>query len=1658
MHQIEKENLLFLNNIFNSPNQENKSNMLNQSNKPHISNKQNKNKAKINKPQIYNSSITYSALFFIICITIINQTTSSFIRGLSYLSNSYIIKIKINSSGLQRIFFKGADNEEDINRCTENPYAHPDNIIINGERIDNSSEVYSTGLFDFTGTDNNIEISWNEPLYSFQCLFYTCSEINEIDLTEYDTTDIRSMKAMFLQCSSLTSVKFGKHQTNNVEDLSSMFDKCSALEFLDISHFNTEKVVSLEHMFSSCFSLTSLDLSNFNTKNNWNIAFMFYECRKLSFVNLSSFNTSTTTAMNWLFAGCWSLTSVDISNFKTSNVGWMSYMFADCPLITSLDLSNFDTSSCSYFEFMFNQCSSLTSLDLKNFNTQNAVNMNHMFCNCISLTSLDLSNFNIEHVNDISSMFYGCKNLSYIDVSSFDTSNIDSMDLLFAYCWSLTTLDLSSFRTHNVIRMNDMFHECINLNSIDLSRFDTSSVSYFKGMFYRCRSLVSLDLKNFNTENALTMDWIFAECTSLKYLDISNFNTEKVTNMRIMFGYCYSLTYLDLSNFKTPSVTDFGWMFYGCKSLTSINLSNFITTSAIDMEYMFHGCNELTSIDLSKFETHNVVRMRNMFYRCNSLKYLDLSTFDTSKVTEFVEMFAFCHELTSINLESFVTSSVNNTASMFDQCHNLISLNLNHFDTSKVTQMTHMFSCCYKLKTLNIMNFNTTLVENMEWMFYECFQLTSLEISNFITSNVKTMAAMFVRCISITSIDVSNFDTSLVTTFYHTFEGCNSLTSINLVNFETSNVETMRAMFLSCDKLTSLDLSNFDTTKVTIMDYMFANDNKLKIINFKKLNIIQNRTTIFQLIDENMINPIICLDDRVTLDIIISIYHCPFINCSGNWGEKQEEIQFPESNLCIGKCLLSRYNNIPDSKCYQICSYYFYFDENEKKYICTEKSECPASYSKLIHEKNECVKSCSNTKNHIYEFNNICLEKCPDNFIALRERQNSCTLECNKNEPFLNINELKCTSTCSIKERQNKLCITNYIPRKDDDINIFNIILEQSRLELLNNFDYSTVDGAPIKEDLASITITRTKKENNDPNDINLGECKDRLKEHNNIQDELYLLRVDIDIGMGHPIKDYEVLYPIDGPNLKKLNMSICKDVKVAVERSPPKNITIDDIDKYNSSSPYYNDICYVANSDDGIDISLSDRKETFKKNNLSLCELDCDYIDFNLETQKAICLCGIKTEIATEGGGLDKDSLIKGFTDINNIANIKMLKCYNTVFNKKYILKNLGFFIIGAIIVLNLIFLLLFAFKYYNELSKEIEKIKNNFLKNKKIDNILNQRRKNINFNNIKETGNAKSRERKINKNIKKIKIIKSKGFNKQRLHKINNQIKINNNKIFDSNLKNSSSEINPVISNKNLKNKSKKGIWFNRARKNNKTKFLTGKNSKNQKLSEMKINISESNNMPFKEALIRDKRTFLEFYFSLIQLDHLFFYIFNSDDFNSQIIKLSIFSFNIASDIATNALFYNDSTMHKIYVDHGSYNLLYQLPQIIYSVIISAVLNNIIKVFGLTQTRILKFKKELFISKDINMKVKNLYRILRIKFTFFYFIIFSFLCAFWYYVTCFCGIYRNTQMHLIKDSLCSFFTSLLTPFAVNVLPGFLRIFALKKKYKCVYVLSQLF
>ena len=81
-----------------------------------------------------------------------------------------------------------------------------------------------------------------------------------------------------------------------------------------------------------------------------------------------------------------------------------------------------------------------------------------------------------------------------------------------------------------------------------------------------------------------------------------------------------------------------------------------------------------------------------------------------------------------------------------------------------------------------------------------------------------------------------------------------------------------------------------------------------------------------------------------------------------------------------------------------------------------------------------------------------------------------------------------------------------------------------------------------------------------------------------------------------------------------------------------------------------------------------------------------------------------------------------------------------------------------------------------------------------------------------------------------------------------------------------------------------------------------------------------------------------------------------------------------------AINTLFFNDSTMHQIYEDKGSFNFFYQLPQIAYSSLISAVFGIIIKMLSLSQGQVLNFKKNKD-NKDLEKKAISLNKQIKIR-----------------------------------------------------------------------------
>ena len=174
---------------------------------------------------------------------------------------------------------------------------------------------------------------------------------------------------------------------------------------------------------------------------------------------------------------------------------------------------------------------------------------------------------------------------------------------------------------------------------------------------------------------------------------------------------------------------------------------------------------------------------------------------------------------------------------------------------------------------------------------------------------------------------------------------------------------------------------------------------------------------------------------------------------------------------------------------------------------------------------------------------------------------------------------------------------------------------------------------------------------------------------------------------------------------------------------------------------------------------------------------------------------------------------------------------------------------------------------------------------------------------------------------------------------------------------------------------------------------------------------------------------------------------------------IKICLFLLSFSLYFTINGFFFSDETMHKIHEDKGRFNFLFQIPQILYSSIVSAVINMILKQLSLSENNIIMIKQE----KDYKKKAKlskEIKKCLRIRFIIFFILNSLLLLFFWYFITCFCAVYKNTQMILIKDTLVSFGLSMLYPFGLNLLPGLLRIPALranKKDKRCLYKSSTL-
>jgi len=511
---------------------------------------------------------------------------------------------------------------------------------------------------------------------------------------------------------------------------------------------------------------------------------------------------------------------------------------------------------------------------------------------------------------------------------------------------------------------------------------------------------------------------------------------------------------------------------------------------------------------------------------------------------------------------------------------------------------------------------------------------------------------------------------------------------------------------------------------------------------------------------------------------------------------------------------------------------------------------------------------------------------------------------------------------------------------------------------------------------------------------------------------------------------EYDIYSKLNGTNLIKLNKSVCENSKILL--SVPIEIK-EDLNKLNTSSNYFNDICYTTKSDSGTDISLKDRQKEFVENNKTVCQEDCLFEDYNYTTLQANCSCKVKeSSNKYENMNINKTKLYENFDNTNNkkeISNLGITSC-NVLSSKENLESNSGFFILLVILAIFIIIFILFCTKGYNMLEN-------------KIDEVIYKK-----FKNETKTKNYKIKNSLVNNSNNKLRTLtKTKS-------KINQQLKLKE------------VNLNHNLPQKQLK--SSKRILYNKKQpiknihKNGVSSMFQNKINKNSQKQISKPNTDyEYNWLSYQEALRYDKRENCDYYCSLIKNKQLFMFTFCSfNDYNSGIVKKYMVFLSFALHYTVNALFFTESNMHQIYEDKGKFNFQHQISFILFSAIISTFLLRImLHTLVLTDKDVLEVKQQETKPLAFIMKKKKLKNI-KIKYTIFFILNFILLTLFWYYLTCFNAVYQNTQVYLIENTFISFAFSLFYPFIINIFPTIIRncaIHSSDKKQDYLYKFSQI-
>ena len=1130
-----------------------------------------------------------------------------------------------------------------------------------------------------------------------------------------------------------------------------------------------------------------------------------------------------------------------------------------------------------------------------------------------------------------------------------------------------------------------------------------------------------------------------------------------VTNCRNMFRRCTDIYEFNFSEFETSQVTDMWCMFYWCTSLTSLNVSNFDTSKVLRMAGMFQGCKSLLSLNLSNFVTSQAIEMNTMFGDCVSLTSIDLSNFDTNKVNAIFYLFQNCFNLEYINIKNFNENSYNNYKEMFDEIPDNVVICVNENDISdkllpQINNKTcHLIDCSdnWKSKQKKIINVTGLCINNCnENSLYKyeyngrCYDNCTNGFFVDENNNLKCKCELE-KCLLCRPIALKN----------------NLCTKCNIDYYQIENDPSNLGEYINCYK----DPAGY---------YLDTNDNFYKKCYY--------RCETCEIIGNNITHNCLKCNENFPFEFRVNNY----VNCYENDSyftsfitEMNDDTYLNDTKLLdysTNEKYEPFYNSYPNTISNNIYHSYEFPELTSNSYKYSEYFDSTLITNK--HPKSNLI-----TYYPEYSQLNVIINKYPDStLIKYNTYQESALIPYNYTDYFIGIgtsyvlinNEnvtqriIKTSHSQVIYEYNKGDSLSNNCNFKNINNNteIFKIIADN----IQSLYDPDDGKSQVIQGENGQIfQITNGKNElellkgeflnNQNLSILDLGNCETKLKKVYNLNDNdslVYLKQDNINSKASEKNIQYEIYEPY---NFTKLNLSICDDEAINLYVKIDLTGETKEIYEYmkslgydmlNINDPFYEDICTPYKYANNTDILLSDRKDYIYNNKDSQCQSNCEFNSYLSNSLYINCTCSVPEDKPEKEDKFTGKKIYESFYEIFKYSNIKVLKCYNLVFKNNNIKKNIGSIIILIIFSFYFSCLILYIIKGESPLENKIKIITSKALekkeskidlitKNNNIENKINQNSRNIQkilSHPVKKVFNKYLNSKKNNDNTKrkKQKIIK-------KIHKIN---------YFHESLK-------PYFIN-NIPSSSKNVIEF--SEKNANINKIENLHLKKEEEKVPLLDAYELNKLEYDKAICYDKRIFLKIYWDLISREHkIIFTFFICNDYNILYIKFARFIFLFATDMALNVFFFSDESMHKIFLNYGKYNFIQQIPQIIYTTIISQLIEVFLCFLSLTDKHIYDIKK--LAQSHGKRVILKILKCIKIKLICFFIFTFIFFCFHWYTVASFCAVYENTQITFIKDSLLSFLLGIIYPFALYLIPSALRTFVLKHpklNLKCIYKLSD--